>query len=199
MNRSERVLQIASKRGVITASDMTRAGISRRYLYILREKGLLQQTGRGLFRLPNAPMTEWHDIAELAKKNPGVVVCLLSALQYHGLTTELPHEMWVAVPQGMWRPRSDSFPLRVSSFSKDSYSYGIEQVDIEGVRVRIYSPAKTVADCFKFRNKIGLGVAIEALREVWRTRRATVGELVAAARVNRVYFVMRPYIEAIIS
>jgi predicted transcriptional regulator of viral defense system len=146
--------------------------------------------------LPNAPVTEHSSLAEIAKRFPHAVVCLLSALSFYEITTQIPHKIWITVPRGAWKPDVDYPPLSLTYVSGDAYSFGIQEHDINGVIVKIYSPAKTVADCFKFRNKVGLDVAIEALREVWRSRKASVDELLEAARIDRVLKVMRPYLEA---
>ena len=160
--------------------------------------GLLRRNARGLYSLPEAPTTERALFAEIVKRVPRAVVCLLSALLFHEITTQLPREIWLAVPRGSWRPNIVYPPLILTYLSGEAYSFGIEKYDVGGVEVKVYSPAKTVADCFKFRNKVGLDVAIEALREVWRSRKATADELFRAAEINRVARTMRPYMEAIV-
>jgi predicted transcriptional regulator of viral defense system len=149
--------------------------------------------------LPDAELTEHHSLAEAAKRAPDGVVCLLSALRFHELTTQAPFEVWLAIPAAARTPKSNSLPLRIVRFSGNALTEGVEEHLVEGVPVRVYSPAKTVADCFKFRNKIGLDVALEALRETWRARRATMDELWRYAEVCRVGKVMRPYLESLIS
>ena len=198
MNRKKQVLEIAKKKGMIRASDVEAAGISRNYLYRLCRERLLVKNARGLYTLPEAPVTEHSALAEIAKRIPHAVVCLVSALSFHGITTQIPHEIWLAVPRGSWRPNIDYPPLNLTYISGDAYSFEVQEHDINGVIIKVYSPAKTVADCFKFRNKVGLDVALEALREAWRSRKATMDELVEAARINRVSKIMRPYLEAIV-
>ena len=198
MNQKKQVLEIAKKKGIIRASDVEAAGISRNYLYRLCRERLLVKNARGLYTLPEAPVTEHSALAEIAKRIPHAVVCLVSALSFHGITTQIPHEIWLAVPRGSWRPNIDYPPLNLTYISGDAYSFEVQEHDINGVIIKVYSPAKTVADCFKFRNKVGLDVALEALREAWRSRKATMDELVEAARINRVSKIMRPYIEAIV-
>ncbi len=151
-----------------------------------------------MYKLPDAPITENQNFIEIAKKIPNAVVCLISALSFHGITTQIPHEIWIAVPRDTWRPSMDYPPLHYTVLTENVYNFGIQEVNINGTIVKIYSPAKTIADCFKFRNIVGVDVAIEALREVWRSRKATMDELAEAAEVNRVSRIMRPYLEAIV-
>ncbi|NOY23501.1 MAG: transcriptional regulator [Acidobacteria bacterium] len=196
MNRKEQIMELAKKQMVIRAEDVEALGISRNYLYVMHKEGLLQKTTVGLYSLPDAEFNENANLVEVAKRVPNAVIGLISALSYHGITTQIPHEIWVIVPRGAWRPKIDYPRLHLSYVSGPAYSYGIQKHVLNGVTVKIYSPAKTVADCFKFRNKIGLDVAIEALREVWRARKATMDELVEAAKINRVLKIMRPYLDA---
>jgi len=198
MNKKNEILGFIRKKGMVRADDLESAGISRNYLYILHKEGLLQKSARGLYALPEAPITEHSDLAEIAKRFPHAIVCLISALTFHEVTTQISHKIWIAIPRGAWRPAIDHPPLNLTYVSGDAYSFGIQEHDINGVMVKVYSPAKTVADCFKFQNKIGLDVAIEALREVWRSRKASMDEIVEAARINRVSKVIRPYLEAIV-
>lgn len=198
MDRQEQVLDIVKRRGMVRASDVEAAGVSRNYLYLLCKRGLLLKTARGLYTLPDAPVTEHSTLAEVAKRAPQAVVCLISALSFHGLTTQIPHEIWITIPRGAWRPDIEYPPLNLSYVSGEAYLFGINEYNINGVPVRIYNPAKTIADCFKFRNKVGLDVALEALRETWRSRKASVDQLMEAARVCKVSKVMRPYLEAIV-
>jgi predicted transcriptional regulator of viral defense system len=196
MNRENEVLELAREYGILKAKDLEAAGISRNYLYQLQQRGLLEKRARGIYALPDTAYTEHSQLAEVAKRVPRSVVCLISALSFHGISTQIPHEIWIAVHRASWRPRIDYPPLNLTYLSGDSYTHGIQSHDLDGVVVKVYSPAKTVADCFKFRNKVGLDVAIEALRECWRAKRATMDEITTAAKVNRVFAVMRPYIEA---
>jgi predicted transcriptional regulator of viral defense system len=198
-NNADRTLQLARELGVLRPRDLAQHGIAREYLTRLTQAGLLERTGRGLYVLPDAELTEHHSLAEAAKRVPAGVVCLLSALRFHDLTTQAPFEVWLALPPAARRPHADWPPLRVVRFSSLSLTEGVEEHVIEGVRVRVYNPAKTVADCFKYRNKIGLDVALEALRETWRERRATMDELWRYAEVCRVSTVMRPYLESLIT
>ena len=196
MNRKQQILDLARTKGIIRAEDVEAVGISRNYLYRMHREGLLQKSAVGLYTLPEAPVTEHSALAEVAKRLPHAVVSLISALSYHGITTQISHEIWLTVPRGSWRPDIEYPPLNLTYVSGPAYSFGIQEHTINGVAVKIYSPAKTVADCFKFRNKIGLDVAIEALREAWRSRQATMDELVEAAGIDRVSKIMHPYLEA---
>lgn len=198
MNRTEQILKLAKEKGIIQAIDLELLGIARNYLYKLRKEGLLNKAARGMYMLPNAPITENQNFIEIAKKIPNAVVCLISALSFHGITTQIPHEIWIAVPRDTWRPSMDYPPLHYTVLTENVYNFGIQEENINGTIVKIYSPAKTIADCFKFRNIVGVDVAIEALREVWRSRKATMDELAEAAEVNRVSKIMRPYLEAIV-
>lgn len=198
-NNADRILKLARELGILRSRDLARYGIAREYLTRLTRAGLLERAGRGLYILPDAELTEHHSLAEAAKRVPTGIVCLLSALRFHELTTQAPFEVWLALPPTARHPRPGSPPLRVVRFSGLALNEGIEDHVIEGVRVRVYNPAKTVADCFKYRNKIGLDVALEALRETWRERRATMDELWRYAEVCRVATVMRPYLESLIT
>jgi len=183
--------------GVIRSKDLASLGIPRAYLGRLVERGVLMRSGRGVYVPTETDLSESHSLAEVARRVPGGVVCLLSALRFHGLTTQNPFEVWVAVRRGRRRPRVDYPPLRVMWFSGKAYEEGIEEHSIEGVTVRIYGAAKTVADCFKYRNKVGLDVALEALRECRRQRCARMDEMYQYARICRMDRVMQPYLEAL--
>ena len=196
MDRTQQILEIVAKAGVLRPRDLDAHGIPRIYLSRLCERGLLDRVGRGLYVLPDADVSEHHTLAEAGKRVPHGVVCLLSALRFHGLTTQSPSEVWLAIGNKAWRPQVDYPPLRFVRFSERTLEAGVEEHFIEGVLVRIYNPAKTVADCFKYRNKIGLDVALEALRDCRRQRRCTNDELWHYAKICRVANVMRPYMEA---
>ncbi len=182
---------------LLRTRDLTARGFDRVQLRQAVEKGLLELAGRGLYRPPEADITEHHTLAEVAKRVPDGVICLLSALRFHGLTTQSPHQVWITIPHKAWHPRLDNVGLRVMRSSGAALSEGAETHVIEGVPVKIYQAAKTVADCFKFRNKIGLDVALEALREVWRARHVTMTELEYYARIDRMARVMNPYLASL--
>ncbi len=194
-HRSDELLALAHRVGIIRSCELAAHGIAREHLRRLVREGRLKRVERGLYMLPDADVTEHHTLAEVAKHSPRGVVCLLSALAFHHLTLQTPGDVWLALPHDAHRPQSTHWPLRVVRFSGLALSFGVEEHRVEGVPLRVYSPAKTVADCFKYRNKLGQEVALDALRETWRARRATVSELWEAAQVCRVTSVMRPYLE----
>jgi hypothetical protein len=195
--KTRAALELVRHRGMVRPRDLPPLGIPRDYLDRLRRRGLVDRVGRGLYAWPEADVGEHHSLAEAARRVPGGVVCLLSALRFHGLTTQAPHEVWVALPPKAWQPRIDFPRIRVVRFSGPALTTGVEEHTIEGTIVRVYDPAKTVADCFKFRNKIGLDVALEALRDGWRSRRFTMDTLWEAAKACRMTNVMRPYLESL--
>ncbi len=198
MNRTDQILKMADQNGIIRPRDVEAIGIHRAYLSMLCKSGKLERRARGLYTRNGAPIKENCQLAEIAKRIPNAVFCLLSSLSFHNIGTQLPHEIWISIPKSSWKPSIKYPPLNVTYTSGAAYSYGIEEHVEDGVKLKVYSPAKTVADCFKFRNKVGLDVAMEALKETWRDHKATADELVAAAEVCRIYNVMRPYMEAIV-
>lgn len=193
-----KVLDLARERGVLRPRDLARADLPADYLWRLYRKEKLERVGRGLYALPGADLTEHHTLAEAALRVPHGVICLLSALRFHDLTTQSPYEVWMAIDVKARRPKEEIIPLRIVRFSGEALTAGVEQHGVEGVSVKVYNPAKTVADCFKYRNKIGLDVALEALRDCWRKRLATADELWRYAEVCRVARVMRPYLESLV-
>ncbi len=196
--KTDKILELVRNAGILRPRDLDPYNIPRTYLIRLCTAGKLQRVGRGLYILPGSGATEHHSLAEVCKRIPKGVVCLLSALSFHGLTTHMPFEVWLAIGEKAWRPRLKYPPLRIVHFSRVALNAGIEEHQIEGVTVHVYSPAKTVADCFKYRNKIGLDLAIEALRECWRVRpRCTMDDLWHYATICRVHNVMRPYLESL--
>ena len=194
---TEKILSRVRDAGVLRPRDLEESGIPGTYLARLARRGLLARIGRGLYTLPGAPASEHHSLAEAAKRVPRGMVCLLSALRYHGLTTQSPFEVWMAIGEKDRRPKADGQALRIVRYSPQALRAGVETHVIDGVQVRIFAPAKTVADCFKYRNKIGIDVAIEALKDCVQRRRCPADELVRYARVCRVWNVMRPYMEAV--
>lgn len=155
------------------------------------------RSGRGLYSLADTNLTENHSLAEACKRVPNGTVCLLSALCFHGLTTQAPFEVWLAIDHKARPPKDDILSLRIVYMSGEALNAGVELHQVEGVTVRVYNQAKTVADCFKYRHKIGLDVALEALRQCWRERRCTMDELWHKAKICRVANVMRPYLESL--
>lgn len=195
--RTHQILKLAKRAGVLRPRDLDAARIPRTYLGRMLTSGMLERVGRGLYVPAGSGFGEHRTLVEASKRVPKGVICLLSALRFHNLTTQAPREVWLAIGEKAWRPRLTSPPLRIVRFSDRALRAGVGAHKIEGVAVRVYSPAKTVADCFKYRNKIGLDVALEALRECWRARRCTMDALWRYAKVCRVQNVMRPYLEAI--
>jgi predicted transcriptional regulator of viral defense system len=193
---TQKVLDLAADIGILRPRDLERHRIPRTYLGRLVNGGELERIGRGLYRLPDADVTEYHSLVEVMARVPRGVVCLLSALRFHGLTTQNPFEVWLAIEQKAWRPKSDGVRIRLVHLSGSAFESGVEEHVVEGIPLRVYSAAKTVADCFKFRNKIGLDVALEALDDYRRTHRAGLDELWRCAKTVRVSEVMRPYLEA---
>lgn len=194
---AERLIERVRQAGLLRPSDVSDEGIPRATFRRLEQRRILRRTGRGLYMLADAAgVTEHHTLAEASARVPHGVICLLSALRYHDLTTQSPFEVWLAVETGRWRPVVDYPPLRIVRFSGAAFIEGVEEHLVEGVTVRVYSIAKTVADCFKYRNKIGLDIALEALRDVRDRRLATNDALWHYARVCRVANVMLPYLEA---
>ncbi|MGI6393460.1 MAG: type IV toxin-antitoxin system AbiEi family antitoxin domain-containing protein [bacterium] len=198
MKNKEKILKLVKKKGMVTASDLEKIGVYRNLIYEMHNEGLLVRQSRGIYSASDMEFSEHLSLIEISKRSPDSVICLISALFFHGATTQLPHEVWIAVKRGSWIPRYDSPPVNVTIVSGNAYDFGIEKHKINGIEIKVYSIAKTVADCFKFRNKIGLDVAIEALKEVIISRKATVDEIMEAAQICRVSSVIRPYIEAVI-
>jgi predicted transcriptional regulator of viral defense system len=189
--------KIARKIGILRARDLAAYGIRRAYLYRLHKMGVVDRVGRGLYAYHNANLTEGHSIAEASRKVQNGVVCLLSALRLHGLTTQSPFEVWMAIDRKARLPMFDTLKIRLVRYSGEALTSGVEVRKIERVPVRVYCVAKTVVDCFKYRNKIGLDVALEALRDCRKKRACTMDELWRYAKICRVSNVMRPYLEAI--
>jgi predicted transcriptional regulator of viral defense system len=198
-SQRNRLLALAKRRPVVTAGDVAGAGIHSEQLTRLVAEGLLNRIARGQYRLAGRPITEHHGLTVAARGVPKGVICLLSALAFHGIGSQLPAEIWIAIERRARTPSFQGPPLRVVRFSGAAFTEGIETYKVEGQELRIYSVAKTLADLFKHRNQVGLDVAIEALREAWRGRRFTMEALDRAAGVCRVTRVMKPYVETVIS
>jgi len=192
-----KVLGLASKMGILRPRDLQKRGLPTDYLWRLHQKDKLVKVGRGMYAIPTVNLAEHQTLIQAAQRVPHGVVCLLSALRFHDLTTQSPFEVWMAIDRKARLPKEEIIPLRIVRFSGRSLTAGVEKHSINGVKVSVYNPAKTVADCFKYRNKIGLDVAMEALRDCWRKKKATSDELWRYAKVCRVARIMRPYLESI--
>ncbi len=197
MNQSDHILELARHRRVLRAADVREHGWSPQLLIRLHQAGKLQRFARGLYGLPDAEVTEHQTLIEVCQRVPKGVLCLLSALQCHEIGTQLPHEVWIALPEGSQTPALSYPKLRISRLRGAAYSDGIQTLTDHGAPIRVYSAAKTVTDCFKFRNKIGLDVALEALKDAWRSRKVTMTDLHHFAKLNRVERVMQPYLETL--
>jgi predicted transcriptional regulator of viral defense system len=191
------VIRHFRKHGVQRTRDLETLGASRQYLGNLVARGVIMRVQRGLYALPNGDMSEHRSIVEVCKRVPKGVVCLLSALRFHDLTTQLPSQVWMAIDVKARQPIAKSIPIKFVRFSGKALSAGVKTHRIEGVPVQVYSPAKTVADCFKYRNKIGMDVALEALRDFRRQQKADMDALWKYAKICRVANVMRPYLESL--
>lgn len=188
----------ADRGGIMSTREVLNAGVHPGTLYRMRDLGLLEKVTRGWYRLPDLPPLTAPDLAETALRIPNGVICLISALSFHNLTSQIPYMVYVASLHGRKVPKIDYPPVRVFWFSKATYSEGFDTHVLDGVRVPVYVPAKTVADCFKFRNRIGLDVAVEGLRLYMRSVNPKMDELIHYSRLCRVYNVMKPYLETIL-
>jgi predicted transcriptional regulator of viral defense system len=195
---AKKLLDYVRANNIVRARELDDIGIARVYLTRLVRDGRLERIGRGLYQLPESNITRHFTLIQAAKRVPSGVICLLSALSFHDFTTQLPHQVWVAIERGKWEAGIRDLPLRFFEFSGKAFHEGIETHAVQGVDVKVYHPAKTVADCFKYRNKIGLDVALEALREGKKKGKCTNKELWQYAKVCRVANVMRPYLEAMV-
>jgi predicted transcriptional regulator of viral defense system len=193
----EDAMRYIREHGIVRPRELEAIGVPRVYLSRLIQQGKIIRLGRGIYSLPDAAVTELHTYAEVAKRAPDAVLCLLSALAFHGITTQNPASVWIALGKGARKPAIASPALRVVRLTGPSHTEGIEKHRAEGVVISVYSVAKTVADCFKFRNKIGLDIAIEALKDSLRQKKTTANEIYRYAKICRVSNVIRPYMEAL--
>jgi predicted transcriptional regulator of viral defense system len=198
MQIKQHIIDLTRLKGILRPRDLKACGIPDIYLHRFVDKGILVRVGRGLYSLPDGLTGEFRHLSEIAKRIPHAVISLLSALQFHHLTTQAPSQTWITLQSPGWKPKIDYPPIRVVWCSGAAFDFGIEEHKIDNVLVKIYSPARTVADCFKHRNKIGLDVALEAARDAISERKATMEQLWEAAKVCRVNKVMKPYLEAIL-
>ena len=192
---SDHIIAKLKSRGIMRTGDFAALGISRYHVSELCEQGVLKRIGRGLYEHPDSELTGNHSLAEACKRVPHGVICLYTALRFHNLTTQNPHEIWMAIERKARLPKSPNLPIRTVRFSGEAFTAGVQTHKIEGVSVKIYCPAKTVVDCFKYRNKYGRDVAIEALKDYLHHRRPF-KELWKYAKICRMTKVMEPYWEA---
>ena len=197
ITHEKQLMRLVRKRKLLRARELAEQGLPTIALTRLVQAGKLERVARGLYGLPGAAMSEHRSLAEVALRVPRGVVCLLSALQFHEIGTQAPFEIWLAIPNRVAAPRIEHPAIRAVHMSDDALTDGLQRKRIDGVEVPIFNPARTVVDCFSFRNKIGLDVALEALRDGWRERRFTIDELWHHATRRRMANVMRPYVEAI--
>jgi predicted transcriptional regulator of viral defense system len=195
MNRLADIILYLSNHGPCRVRDLEVAGFRRQDLRHLLKARRVERLTRGVYQAIGTPVPEYPGYAELFLRSPNGVLCLLSALQFHGITTQLPHKVWFALEKKARAPRMQYPPLTVVRFSGEAFSRGIEVHERDGISIRVYSVAKTVADAFKMRNKVGLDVAMEALREALSTRKATRTGILEMAKICRMEKVMRPYLE----
>lgn len=193
----DRVRETLTEWGLARARDLERSGISRTQLQRMVEAGVVERVARGLYGLPDTARTEHQHLAEATRRVPGSVVCLLSALRFHGLTTQNPFEVWLAIGRKAWRPRVEHPPIRLVYLSAPALEAGVAVHQVGGTAVPVFSAAKTVADCFKFRNKIGTEVAVEALRDYRRLHPRGLEAVWRFAQVDRVARVIQPYLESL--
>ncbi|WP_428235753.1 type IV toxin-antitoxin system AbiEi family antitoxin domain-containing protein [Gracilimonas sp.] len=183
--------------GVMRTSEVLDAGVHRRTLYHMRDEGMVTAIQRGVYQLAESEPLSKPDLVIVAKKIPEARICLISALSIHEMTDEIPHKVHIALPRSSWQPELDYPPLKVYRFSEETINSGVEPQTIDGVEVKVFNPAKTIADCFKFRNQIGLDVAIEALKRGVKEGKATYGDIMKYAKLCKVERVIKPYLETV--
>ena len=196
--KRQQVIDLVRALPVVRPKDLIEHRLPRDYLYVLAQEGVIERVARGLYQWPNKDLGRHQSLAAICKMAPRTVVALLSALNYHNMTTQNPHQVWLAIDRKSWRPEISYPPVRFITMSSESLQAGVEVYSIEGVPIKVFSPAKTVVDCFKYRNKVGLDVALEALREGWSKRKFTMDELQVYAEICRVKKVMQPYLESLV-
>ncbi len=197
-SKRQQVIDLVRGQSLIRPRDLKEHGLPKDYLYVLAQEGVIERIGRGLYQWPNKDLGRHHSLVEISKLAPKAVVALLSALNYHNMTTQNPHQIWLAIDRKAWRPEISYPPVRFVTMSAESLHSGVETHSIEGVSIKVFNPAKTVVDCFKYRSKVGLDVALDALREGWSARKFTMDELQVYAKVCRVQKVMQPYLESLV-
>ncbi len=197
-NQIEKAVALIRKQGIARHSELMAAGVSQETVARLAREGRIARLARGLYQLPDAELATEHGFAEACKLVPKGVICLISALQFHDLTVQLPRAIWVAIGSSAWMPRAVRPPLRFVRFGETALTEGVEKHKIEGVTVRVTDPAHTIADCFRFRSKVGIDVAIEGMREAIRRKRTTGDAIMRAAQGRRIWTKLRPYLETML-
>jgi predicted transcriptional regulator of viral defense system len=194
----QRVLELVRQRGIVRGTELDRLGVHRMYLKRLVDRGLLVQRSRGIYEAAEPRLSEHDSVIEVAVRVPRATLCLLTALRLHQLTTQNPFEVWIMIDRKARKPSMTYPPIRVVRASGFALSRGVKAMRIDGVEINVTTVAKTVADCFKYRSTVGVDVAIEALRDAWRQKKVTVEAIIAAAKIDRVATVMRPYLESLV-
>ena len=189
--------EFLATRGIVRLAELRKEGVTAATISRMERAGEVLRLARGLYQLPDAPLDAHHSLAQAAKRVPKGVVCLVSALAFHGLTDQMPKRVWIAIGQKDWPPSSEGLRMQIVRFSNKHLTTSVETQTIEGVPVKVFGVAKTVADCFRYRNKIGLSIAIEGLQEALRQRKATPADIAELAAIGGVSTIVRPYLEAL--
>jgi predicted transcriptional regulator of viral defense system len=196
--KRQQVINLVREQSVVRPKDLIDHGLPKDYLFILFKEGIIERIGRGIYQWPDKDLGQYQSLIEISKLAPKAVVALLSALNFHNMTTQNPYQVWLAIDRKGWRPEISYPPVRFVTMSGEALHAGVEIHMFDGVPVKVFNPAKTVVDCFKYRNKVGLDVALEALREGWSARKFTINELLRYAEICRVKKVMQPYLESLV-
>lgn len=199
MPQKDLVINLLEQHGTLRLSDLKGHGVNPATLARLVEQGLLRRPSRGLYELADTDLDISHSLAEVAKRTPKCVICLISALQFHEITLQVPHSVWIAIGSRHRRPVVSYPPTSVVHFSENALTLGVETHIIDSVPVRIFNPAKSIVDCFRFRNKVGLDVALEALRIGWRSQKARPDAIAEYSQALRIWTVVKPYLESVVA
>lgn len=198
ISKRQQVINFVRENSLVRPRDLKEMNLPQNYLQVLAREQIIEKLGRGLYQWPGKDLGEFQSLVEVSKLAPKAVVTLLSALNFHKMTTQNPHEIWLAIDRKDWRPVISYPPVRYVTMSSDALHEGVERHNIDNVVIQVFCPAKTVVDCFKYRNKIGLDVALEALRDGWSDRKFTMDELLKYAKICRVKKIMQPYLESLV-
>lgn len=198
ITKRQQVIDLVKALPVVRPKDLVEHDLPKDYLYILSQEGVIDRIGRGLYQWPDKGLGREQSLLEVCKKAPKAVVALLSALNYHNMTSQNPHEIWLAIERKSWKPYISYPPVRFVTMSGQAMHSGVEIHNVDGAVIKVFNPAKTIVDCFKYRHKVGLDVALEALKEGWAARKFTMNDLVKYAEICRVKNVMQPYLESLV-